>query len=319
MSTYISGPMRGIKHLNFPAFRECETYLAELGMGRVFNPARYDAEVLGMGWEPDETQEITEAQMHEWMRKDLTEVAACQRICLLPGWEQSEGARREVQVARWCGLEIIEYEPDSPYGYRLKPLLNEDVDAILEAPLDKGATVEDVKPQRMVPGLDPECWGREIIEGTDLQQAAFDAAVSKQLAAKVNVTQEAMEELLGGGREVRSVNPLTGGEKGVKPERYDLIPVEPLRQVARIYGYGAAKYADRNWEQGYEWSKSYAALQRHANAFWGGEDIDPESGLPHLASVVFHALAMLEWASTHPELDDRPHHALERAWFEGLS
>lgn len=105
--------------------------------------------------------------------------------------------------------------------------------------------------------------------------------------------------------ETRTVSP-TGGEKGVKPARFDLIPARPLWQVAEVYGKGADKYADRNWERGYEWSKSYGAMQRHVNLFWQGQDLDEESGLPHLAHAVFHCLAMLEWAATHTEFDDRP-------------
>lgn len=106
--------------------------------------------------------------------------------------------------------------------------------------------------------------------------------------------------------EVRSVSS-TGGAKGVKLERYDLIPVGPLRQVARHYGEGSKKYPDRNWERGYEWSKSYAAMQRHLNAFWEGEDLDQETNSPHLAAVVFHCLALMEFATTCPSFDDRPH------------
>jgi dATP/dGTP diphosphohydrolase len=105
--------------------------------------------------------------------------------------------------------------------------------------------------------------------------------------------------------ETRITNALTGGQKGSKDERYDLIPVEPLAALARHYGVGAYKYADHNWRKGYDWSLSYAALQRHAQAFWGGEDLDEETGSPHLAAVAFHAFALLEWAKTHPELDDR--------------
>ena len=105
--------------------------------------------------------------------------------------------------------------------------------------------------------------------------------------------------------EIRSVSS-TGGEKGVKPERFDLLPVEPLRQVARHYGVGAQKYADRNWERGYEWSKSYAALMRHATQWWNGEDVDAETGSHHMAAVTFHALALIEFAHTHPEFDNRP-------------
>jgi len=106
--------------------------------------------------------------------------------------------------------------------------------------------------------------------------------------------------------EVRTVDPETGGEKGVKAERYELLPVLPLREVARLYGVGATKYAERNWERGYAWSRSFGALQRHANAFWSGETIDPDTGLHHMAAVVFHAFALMEFDRTHPEKDDRP-------------
>lgn len=104
--------------------------------------------------------------------------------------------------------------------------------------------------------------------------------------------------------EVR-VTSSTGAEKGSKPERYDLIPVEPLRLLARHYHLGSLKYKDRNWEGGYPWSLSYAALQRHANSFWGGEDIDPETGTPHVIAVAWHALALAEYLTTHREMDDR--------------
>lgn len=106
--------------------------------------------------------------------------------------------------------------------------------------------------------------------------------------------------------EKRVTDPDTGGEKGQKLARFDLIPAAALWQVAEHYGKGATKYAPRNWERGYRWSLSYAALQRHANAFWAGEDIDPETSSSHLAAVVFHALALMTFAETHPEKDDRP-------------
>lgn len=104
--------------------------------------------------------------------------------------------------------------------------------------------------------------------------------------------------------EVRTVS-ATGGEKGEKDERYDLIPVEPLAEIARVFAYGATKYADRNWEKGYEWHKSYAALQRHVNAFWNGESIDPESGRHHLAHAAFHLLVLMQFEEHHPNYDDR--------------
>jgi hypothetical protein len=106
--------------------------------------------------------------------------------------------------------------------------------------------------------------------------------------------------------EVCSINEDTGGAKGVKRARFDLIPANPLWQLAVLYGKGAEKYEIRNWERGYEWSKSFAAMQRHSWQFWNGEDIDEEMGVPHLVCVAWHAFALLEFCLTHPELDDRP-------------
>ena len=107
------------------------------------------------------------------------------------------------------------------------------------------------------------------------------------------------------GTETRVTNEQTGGAKGQKAARYDLIPVEALNEVAKLYGYGATKYEPSNWRRGYDFSLSYAALQRHLNAWWGGEDSDPESGLSHLAAATFHCFALFTLRQEHPELDDR--------------
>lgn len=104
--------------------------------------------------------------------------------------------------------------------------------------------------------------------------------------------------------EVRSVSS-TGGEKGTKEARYDLIPVEALEELAVLYGRGAGKYEDHNWRKGYDWSKSYAALQRHANAFWKGEEEDPEMGVSHMAAVAFHAFTLITFTKEQEDFDDR--------------
>lgn len=96
------------------------------------------------------------------------------------------------------------------------------------------------------------------------------------------------------------------GRKEVKLARLDLIPARPLWLLSEVYGRGARKYEDRNWEKGVEYSKLYGALLRHVLKWWGGEELDPEDGQHHLASVAWHALALLELQDTHPELDDRP-------------
>lgn len=117
--------------------------------------------------------------------------------------------------------------------------------------------------------------------------------------------------------EVRTTSS-TGGQKGVKAERHDLLPKAGLDAIARVFGFGATKYADHNWRRGYEWGKSYAALQRHLQAFWDGETYDEESGEPHLGHAGFHILVLLTWLAEQGEgvdnpFDDRHPHSMERA------
>ena len=87
--------------------------------------------------------------------------------------------------------------------------------------------------------------------------------------------------------------------------RYDLIPAYPLAEVARVYTIGAAKYDDRNWEQGIAWGRIFRALLSHAWKWWRGQMFDSEDGQHHLSSVAWCALTLMEYEVTHPELDDR--------------
>ena len=108
------------------------------------------------------------------------------------------------------------------------------------------------------------------------------------------------------GEEVRVVDPVTGGEKGSKPERFDLIPWEALEEVARVYSFGARKYDDHNWRKGMKWSLAYAAAFRHMAKFVQGETHDPESGLHHLAHAAFHMLTLITYTMKGLGTDDRP-------------
>lgn len=87
--------------------------------------------------------------------------------------------------------------------------------------------------------------------------------------------------------------------------RFDLIPVGPMQELARVYTIGAAKYGVRNWEKGLCWGRVFAAMQRHAWAWWQGEKLDQVDGQHHLAAVAWCALALMEYENTCPQLDDR--------------
>lgn len=95
--------------------------------------------------------------------------------------------------------------------------------------------------------------------------------------------------------EQRVVDATTGGEKGSKLARFDLIPPEALWALAEHYGRGSQKYADRNWEKGYRWGLSLAALLRHLYQWVGGETHDQETGSHHLIAVAWHAFALFTY------------------------
>jgi len=97
----------------------------------------------------------------------------------------------------------------------------------------------------------------------------------------------------------------TGGSKGAKRARLGSIDPQAILDVARVAGFGEEKYDRLNYMRGYPWSLSFDACQRHLMLFWSGEDLDEESGLPHLAHAAWHCLAMLAFMREHPDYDDR--------------
>lgn len=101
----------------------------------------------------------------------------------------------------------------------------------------------------------------------------------------------------------------TGGEKGRKLARFELLPEDALWSIAEHFGRGAGKYEDRNWERGYDYSLSYGALRRHLAAWWQGEDDDHDpvfGAYNHLDAVGFHALVLRTFVLRGVGTDDRP-------------
>lgn len=98
----------------------------------------------------------------------------------------------------------------------------------------------------------------------------------------------------------------TGGEKGRKLTEIGFLDPVALEMVGRVAGFGAQKYASFNFLKGYNWSLSYNALLRHLMAFMRGEDIDSESGMPHIAHAAWQALALCSFWQRNIGTDDRP-------------
>ena len=80
-------------------------------------------------------------------------------------------------------------------------------------------------------------------------------------------------------------NPKTAyGE--AKPKLSDT-PTVGMREMGRVFTGGAEKYGRFNWrDHAVSATVYYDAAQRHLMAWFEGQDIDPESGISHLAHVM---------------------------------
>jgi len=66
---------------------------------------------------------------------------------------------------------------------------------------------------------------------------------------------------------------------------YTLVPWESMEDVVKVLEHGAKKYARENWKL-VSPERYKKAAARHMVAWLGGEDADPESGLPHTAHAI---------------------------------
>jgi hypothetical protein len=81
-------------------------------------------------------------------------------------------------------------------------------------------------------------------------------------------------------------------------------PTIGIREMGRVFTMGAAKYGRFNWRlHAVSATVYYDAAWRHLSAWFDGEDLDPESGLPHLAHVMACLTIILD-AQAHGKLND---------------
>lgn len=90
----------------------------------------------------------------------------------------------------------------------------------------------------------------------------------------------------------------------------NLVPSAAIIACANVFAFGAKKYGENNWRRDlnkFPVSRHFASIQRHLLAWNEGEDIDPESGLPHLhhAMTQLMILTVCQQEATAKGIDDR--------------
>ena len=99
----------------------------------------------------------------------------------------------------------------------------------------------------------------------------------------------------------KSQKAIIGGRKfdGGKLE-YGLLPPFALEETVKVLTFGAQKYERGNWQRVPDAKRRYFdAMERHIWAWKKGEQIDPESGIHHLA----HAMCCLMFLYEHDIID----------------
>ena len=95
MRLYVAGPMTGLPDFNYPAFNAAAEDLRSKGYD-VLNPA--DLESTNLTGKPQEWR--------WYMRHAIGMVVQADGLAMLPGWENSTGARLEHTIAMALKLDI---------------------------------------------------------------------------------------------------------------------------------------------------------------------------------------------------------------------
>ena len=115
MRAYIAGPMTGIPNFNFPAFNKIAAQLRAAGH-ECFNPAERDIarhagiDISAGNHAGDVSRAVKDHgfSLREALAEDTNYIClVADSIVMLPGWEQSKGARAEWHLAVALGHTTI--------------------------------------------------------------------------------------------------------------------------------------------------------------------------------------------------------------------
>jgi len=111
---------------------------------------------------------------------------------------------------------------------------------------------------------------------------------------------------------------------GIKKVPFSTIPAPVMAEVGLAMLEGALKYGRHNYRTvGVRASVYYDALLRHVTQWWEGDDIDPDSGLPHLVKAIACLVVLRDSQLMGNWQDDRPpcysNGPTDKPWIEQLN
>src|SRR5690554_3303535 len=87
--------------------------------------------------------------------------------------------------------------------------------------------------------------------------------------------------------------------------QWSLVDFDALEDMVKVLEFGAKKYAADNWKKGLKTNEIAESILRHLFAYLRGEDIDPESGLPHTGHIMCNAMFLSYMQKFAPKFDGR--------------
>ena len=94
---------------------------------------------------------------------------------------------------------------------------------------------------------------------------------------------------------------------GIKRVPFSTVPMEVIAEVGLAMLEGSRKYGRHNYRSiGVRSSVYFDACLRHISRWWEGEDIDPDSGLPHITKALASLVVLRDAQFCGKLEDDRP-------------
>lgn len=91
--------------------------------------------------------------------------------------------------------------------------------------------------------------------------------------------------------------------------QWSLLDLDTIEGLVKVLEFGTVKYLANNWKKGLSFTSICDSLDRHKQAFLNGENLDKESGLPHVDHMQCNTMFLAYMFKFKPDMDNRMYDA----------
>lgn len=118
---------------------------------------------------------------------------------------------------------------------------------------------------------------------------------------QLNMTTEEYKEIFGEpvAKPLETIDGMVAATKhDTGKTDWSLLPWDAVEEIIKVLQFGAGKYSPWNWAEngGFKFNRLFNSSMRHFVAwFWRREDLDPETGISHMAHLGCNVLFLLHY------------------------